>query len=152
MPSLHVERLCALALVAFSLNGVGFAQVARQHHRRVIDQQNAVIPGAAVTMKDVLTGVATKAVTNQTGYYEVNFLDPGTYSVSVEAAGFKTMIRDGIILETGDRLAIDLKLEVGQTNQSVEVTGENAAGGHHIGRRRPRAWTTAKSRSCPTPP
>ena len=116
MPSLHARRLCALALLILSLNGVGSAQSRGSITGRVVDQQNAVIPGAA--------------------------LDPGTYSVAVEQAGFKTMIRDGIALETGDRLAIDLKLEVGQTNQSVEVTAETpvvdttSAGGGAYGRPR----------------
>jgi hypothetical protein len=54
----------------------------------------------------------------------VNFLDPGTYSVTAESTGFKTTVRDGITIETGARLSIDIKLEVGQTNQSIEVTAE----------------------------
>jgi hypothetical protein len=66
----------------------------------------------------------------------VNFLDPGTYSVSAEAQGFKKLVRSGIILNTGDRLAVDLAIEIGPTSQSVEVTADapllettNAAGG-----------------------
>ena len=139
MPSLHVDRLRALALVVLSLPAIGFAQGSRGSITGTVrDQQNSVIPGASVTVKDVLTGGTTKVTTNQTGYYEATSLDPGTYSVSVEMAGFKTIIRDGIILETGNRLAVDLKLEVGQTNQSVEVTAKSplldttSAGGDRV--------------------
>jgi len=139
MPRLHAARIGAIVLIALSLAPVCFAQGSRGSITgRIIDAQNAVIPGAAVTVKDVLTGVASKVVSNQTGYYEANFLDPGTYSVSAEVAGFKTMVRSGIALETGDRLSIDLKLEVGQTNQSVEVTAESplldttSAGGDRV--------------------
>jgi hypothetical protein len=139
MLRLHVLRTSVCALTLFPISGVGFAQGARGSITgKVIDQQNAVVPGVAVTVKDVLTGVTSKIVTNQTGYYEANFLDPGTYSVSAEAPGFKTMIRAGIAVETGGRLSIDLRLEVGQANQSVEVTAEaplldtTSAGGDRV--------------------
>jgi hypothetical protein len=92
----HAGRLCAVAPILFSLVTVCFAQGSRGSITgRILDQQNAVIPGAVVNVKDVLTGVTTKAVTNQTGYYEANFLDPGTYGVSVEMPGFKSMLRIG---------------------------------------------------------
>ncbi|HEY3835189.1 MAG TPA: carboxypeptidase regulatory-like domain-containing protein [Bryobacteraceae bacterium] len=139
MQRLHVERLCVWVLIVLSVAAAGWAQGSRGSITgRVVDQQNAVIPSAAVTVKNVQTGVATKAVTNPTGYYEVNFLDPGTYSVSVEQPGFKGLIRGGIVLETGARLAIDLKLEIGQASQSVEVTAETpvidttSAGGDRV--------------------
>src|ERR1022692_360322 len=139
MPRLRVGLIGAMALTVFSLSPIGFAQGSRGSIAgRIVDQQNAVIPGASVVVKNVLTGVTTKGVTNQTGYYEADFLDPGTYSVAVEMPGFKTMLRSGIALETGDRLAIDLRLEVGQANQSVEVTGESplldttSAGGDRV--------------------
>jgi len=139
MPRLRVELVGAIALTFVSLSSVCFAQGSRGSITgRIVDQQNAVMPGASVSIKNVLTGVMTKSVTNPTGYYEVNFLDPGTYSVSAEMAGFKTLVRSGIVLETGDRLEIDLKLEVGQASQSVEVTGEaplldtTSAGGDRV--------------------
>ena len=43
---------------------------------KITDSQNALIPGAPVTVTNVLTGVSNKVATNQTGYYEVDFLDP----------------------------------------------------------------------------
>ena len=139
MLSSHAGRICVIALILCSLSLVCFAQGSRGSITgRILDQQNAVVPGAVVVVKNLLTGVTTKIVSNQTGYYEANFLDPGTYSVSAEAAGFKTMLRSGVVLETGDRLSIDLPLEVGQSNQSVEVTAESplldttSAGGDRV--------------------
>ena len=118
-------RLAALLIGLISFSGMCFAQGSRGSITgRVVDPQNAVVPSAPVAVKSDLSGAITKTVTNQTGYYEVNFLDPGTYSVSVEAPGFKTTVRPGITLETGDRLSINLQLEVGQANQSIEVTAE----------------------------
>jgi hypothetical protein len=91
---------------------------------KVVDPQNSVVPGAAVVVTNTATNVSDKATTNQTGYFEVNFLNPGPYSVSVESAGFKKLLRTGITVSTGDRLSLDLPLEIGQASQSVEVTAE----------------------------
>src|ERR1035437_4684668 len=91
---------------------------------KVVDPQNSVVPGAAVVVTNTATNVSDKATTNQTGYFEVNFLNPGPYSVSVESAGFKKLVRAGITVSTGDRLSLDLALEIGQASQSVEVTAE----------------------------
>jgi len=135
----HAWRIYVIAPLLFSSAAFCFAQGARGSITgRILDQQSAVIPGASVTVKDVLTGGTTKVVTNQTGYYEANFLDPGTYSVTVESPGFKVTTRSGIVLDTGGRLSIDLPLEVGQSNQSVEVTAESplldttSAGGDRV--------------------
>jgi hypothetical protein len=83
-----------------------------------------VVPGATVVVTNTATNVSDKATTNQTGYFEVNFLNPGPYSVSVESAGFKKLVRSGISVSTGDRLDLDLQLEIGQTSQSVEVSAD----------------------------
>jgi hypothetical protein len=121
----HFSRALGMALLLNCLSTQCFAQGSRGSITgKVTDAQSAVVPGATVTIKDLLNGGINKAVTNNTGYYEINFLDPGTYSVSAEASGFKTTVRSGIILETGDKLSIDMRLEVGQATQSIEVTAE----------------------------
>src|SRR5271157_5154597 len=79
---------------------------------KVIDPQNAVVPGAAVEVTNTATNVSGHATTNQTGYFEVDFLLPGSYSVSVESSGFKKFVQSGITLDTGDRLALNLQLEI----------------------------------------
>ena len=80
---------------------------------KVVDPQNAVVPGATVVVTNTATNVSDKVTTNQTGYFEVGFLNPGPYSVSVESAGFKKLVQSGITLDTGDRLALNLQLEIG---------------------------------------
>jgi hypothetical protein len=124
MHRLHAARVCAVVSFFLGMSAVGFGQSRGSITGRVTDQQNSVIPGAPVIVKDLLNGGTTKVTTNQTGYYEVNFLDPGTYSVTADAPGFKTTVESGIELNTGDRLAINLQLQVGQASQSVEVTAE----------------------------
>ena len=145
MPRLHSQLGHALVLGAalLSLSAICPAQETRGSITgKITDPQSAVIPGVPVTVANVQTGTSNRITTNQTGYYEVNFLDPGTYSISAEAPGFKTTLRSGIVLNTGDRLSIDLQLEVGAANQSVQVTGEaplleatSAAGGRVLDNR-----------------
>ena len=120
----HLAHACATALAFLSVSALCFGQSRGSITGKVTDQQNAVIPGASVVVRDLLNGGTRKVTTNQTGYYEVDFLDPGNYSVTADATGFKTTVRSGIEVNTGDRLAIDLQLEVGQASQSVEVTAE----------------------------
>lgn len=91
---------------------------------RVMDAQNAVIAGARVAVTNVATNETRRVVTNDRGYYEVNFLEPSSYSVAVEAPGFKKLVRSGLQVNVGSRLEIDLKVEVGQVVETVEVRAE----------------------------
>src|SRR5215472_3211635 len=91
---------------------------------KVTDPQNAVVPGASVVVTNTATNVARRTATNETGYYEVTFLDPGAYSVAVDAQGFKKSVRSPITLEIGDRLDINMQVTIGEATQSVEVTAD----------------------------
>lgn len=90
----------------------------------VTDAQNALIAGAKVTVTNTGTGTSTKLVTNASGYYEAPLLLAGEYSVTVENQGFKKSVRGGITLVIGDRLQIDVRLEIGGATESVTVTSE----------------------------
>src|SRR5260370_26612414 len=90
----------------------------------VPDSTGAVIPNVTVTMTNVGTGVSEKRATDSGGRYLFTDLKPATYRATVEAAGFKTLIRDNIVLRVGQQTNLDLPLEVGEISQKVEVTGE----------------------------
>ncbi|HEX8249543.1 MAG TPA: carboxypeptidase-like regulatory domain-containing protein, partial [Pyrinomonadaceae bacterium] len=81
----------------------------------VTDPQGAVVPGAAVTVKNLETNVVNNVTANDEGSYTVPFLLPGRYSVSITAAGFKTSVRENVTVNVDDRLTIDVQLEIGQT-------------------------------------
>ena len=91
---------------------------------RVTDSTDALIVGAKVDAQNVDTGVRFSSLTNRTGDYIFPLLVPGTYSVKVEHPGFKTYARSGIVVRVNDQVAINVALEVGQTNQTVEVKAE----------------------------
>jgi hypothetical protein len=90
----------------------------------VTDRQHAAIVRAKVTATSVETGVATSTLTEASGAYTIPFLQPGLYTIRAEAPSFKTAVRQGLTLSTGEHPVIDLMLDVGDSNQSVTVTAE----------------------------
>ena len=90
---------------------------------RVTDSTDAVVPGAAVTVVHTGTNFTFNATTNNDGLYRVLSLNPGMYRITAEAQGFKKTVRDEVELRTGDTLAVDFALQVGNVSESVEVSG-----------------------------
>lgn len=89
----------------------------------VMDQSHGVIPNAHVRVRNTSTGIVSTAKTDSGGRFAVNYLLIGTYSVTVEAAGFKTLVRKDLQLAAGRTLNLDLTLTVGAVKQTVTVSG-----------------------------
>ncbi len=105
--------------------GVSFGQESRATLiGRVVDPSGALIIGTKVDAINLATNVAASSFTNQQGNFEIPYLLPGLYRVTVEMAGFKKAVRDSIELRVNDRLALDFTLELGSVAESVVVTGE----------------------------
>ena len=90
----------------------------------IVDQTDSAIAGAKVIATEVRTGTATQVVTDAGGLYTIPFLAPGEYRIEAQAAGFRTLIREGRQLASSEHPVIDLKLEVGATSQSLEITAD----------------------------
>ncbi|MFN9263120.1 MAG: TonB-dependent receptor domain-containing protein [Acidobacteriota bacterium] len=91
---------------------------------RAMDAQGSMVPGAKVAVTNTATNETRRGETNATGYYEFNYLEPANYTVTVEASGFKKIVRPNVTVQVGSRLEIDLKLEIGQVAETVEVRAE----------------------------
>src|SRR6266542_2444089 len=91
---------------------------------RVVDPQQALIPGAQIVVTSLATGVRQKTVTNAGGDWKILFLIPGHYGLLVSAQGFKSAERSDIELQTADIKQIDLVLTLGATTETVTVTAE----------------------------
>jgi hypothetical protein len=89
---------------------------------RIADAGGAVIANAKVTVTNSATNAASTTTTNENGDYTVLYLIPGNYSVAVEAGGFKKAVRQNVEVRVGDRLKLDLKLEVGGVTETVNIT------------------------------
>ena len=87
----------------------------------VLDNSQAVVSGAQVTITEAGKGTSQKLVTDETGAYSAPFLIPGTYTVTVEMAGFKKEVRSGVVLQVDQKARIDFVLEVGEVTQTVDV-------------------------------
>jgi hypothetical protein len=90
----------------------------------ISDPTGAVVPGAAVKAVNVATGIETNAQATNAGVYRMPYLPPGTYRLSVTAAGFKSAVRENVILAVAQTLTVDFTLEVGQVTDSVTVSSE----------------------------
>ena len=90
----------------------------------ISDSSGAVVPGAAIVVIETATGVSRRTETNTEGIYTIPYLPPGVYRIEVESAGFKRVTRDNIELRATVSTRVNLALEPGQVNESVEVTGE----------------------------
>jgi hypothetical protein len=112
-----------LLLVVVLLGSSGFAQqLTGTLSATVTDSAGAVVPNAKITMKNAASGDVRTTVSNGSGYFTITAVQPGTYSVSIEAAGFKTWEQGGIVFSQGDsRTLPSIKLEVGKVTETVEI-------------------------------
>lgn len=110
------------------LSGLGSAQnITGSLSGRVVDQQGASVANASITVTEPARNVRIAVKTTAGGDFTVAGLLPGSYSIAVEAVGFKKLSRSGVSLDANDKLAVgDLALEVGAVTESIEVTGTAA--------------------------
>ncbi|HLQ45309.1 MAG TPA: TonB-dependent receptor, partial [Planctomycetaceae bacterium] len=90
----------------------------------VKDPTGGVIPGVVVSAVNQATNVSRSTISNNEGIYSLPGLLPGTYRLNATFAGFRTLNREGVELRVGDRISVDLVMEVGQQAEAVSVTGE----------------------------
>jgi hypothetical protein len=113
------------------LSSIFTIQLAAQSERaRIVgtvhDPQGAVVPGANVTIINVATGVESKTIADNEGYYHVFELPIGSYKVKVAREGFSTVETAAYTLEINQVQRIDVTLKLGAKNETVEVTGDAA--------------------------
>ena len=91
----------------------------------VVDAQQAVIPGAMVTARNVETNISRSVLTNAVGRFRIPNLPVGPYEVSVELGGFARYVRSGIILTLNQEAVLDIMLQTAGVTQEITVQ-ENA--------------------------
>ena len=92
----------------------------------VTDNTGAAVPNANVQILEGATGIAHAGVTNESGNFTFPDLTPGTYSVSVQAPGFKKETRDNVDVVVNTATRVDLALTPGNVTESIEVTAAPA--------------------------
>src|SRR5882757_5723334 len=118
----YIHRLAAFIAVTFVAGVVGgYAQSTATLTGRVTDPSGAVVPQARVTVLAVATGVSRVSTSDPEGNYTIASLQPGNYSVSVQAAGFADYKLGSVTLQVDQSVTVDVKLGVASTGEVVQV-------------------------------
>jgi|HubBroStandDraft_6_1064221.scaffolds.fasta_scaffold00620_10 hypothetical protein len=88
----------------------------------VYDSAGAAVPNAKVSLKNESSGDIRDTVSNGVGYFSITAVQPGSYTVNVEAPGFKAWEQNSITMSQGESHSIsNIKLQVGQVSETVEI-------------------------------
>ena len=118
-----VVRLGRVVAATLLVTGLAFSQAQTGSlSGTVVDANDAAVAGAVVEARESNTGVTAQTVSSEAGIYVFPSLPPGLWTVSAEKPGFKKLLRSGIEIFIAQRQALDLKLEVGDVKQTVEVS------------------------------
>ena len=113
------------ALILACANAIALGQEFRGSITgRIVDNNGAAVANASVTITNTATNTSSSTTTNGDGDYTALYLVPGSYNITVEAAGFKKSTRQSVEIRVGDKLQIDLQLEVGNVADTINVTAD----------------------------
>jgi hypothetical protein len=116
-----------LLTLALLLAVSAFAQNTGSLSGIVQDPNGGALAGAKVTVSDPTKGFQLETKTNSDGIFSFSTIPPGTYTVTIEASGFKKTVKSGIILNIADRQSTGvIALEVGGIENTVEITADAA--------------------------
>jgi hypothetical protein len=115
-------KMLIVGLVIFVTQVAVQAQTTGSLSGTISDQNNALVAGATVTLLSNVAGAERSAVTDSNGAFDFQALLPGTYTLSVEAAGFKKAIAREIVVSVALASQVNVQLEVGLAGESVTVT------------------------------
>ncbi|HEU4710652.1 MAG TPA: TonB-dependent receptor [Pyrinomonadaceae bacterium] len=115
-------KLLLLGLTVFFAQIAVHAQTTGSLSGTITDQANAVVAGATVTLQSNIASGDRSAVSDSKGNFDFQALLPGTYSITVEASGFKKSIAREIVVSLALNTQVNLQLEIGLANESVTVT------------------------------
>src|SRR6202453_2517649 len=123
--SMRSEKTLTLFLVALlTVSNVAAQQITGSIRGTVSDPSGAVVQAAAVTAKQIETGLTRLAVTDKQGEYVLVELPIGHYELEVRAKGFQTYLQEGITLEVNESATVGIQLKLGSETQQVEVRAD----------------------------
>ncbi len=118
-----MKRLLVVLGLLCATFDTALAQTSGEITGEVKDPSGAVMPNASVTVTNTSTNIGRATVTNSSGVYSFPNLVPGIYDVKVASAGFDSVVKTGVELQVQQTARIDFDLRVGQSTQTVEVSG-----------------------------
>ncbi len=120
----YLRHFSLIPVLVFVVSGAAYAQtiVTGAINGTVRDASGAVVTDAQVTLVNEATQESQSSITGPTGTFQFSLLKPGRYSVTVEKAGFRRTVQKPEVL-LGQTSTVNAKLEVGETTQTIEITG-----------------------------
>ena len=119
-------RAMAVALLLFAAGGVK-AQDLATIVGTVTDDSGAAVPDAQVTISNSDRGFTRVVTSDSSGFYSLNRIPIGSYSITIEKPGFQRTVRTDINLNVGQTLRVDFQLKIGTVAEKVEVSGNPVA-------------------------
>ena len=122
---LMIKRAFPLLLLLMALTFSAMAQTSASLSGTVTDPNGGAVAGAKITVSNPAMNLAIEAKTSADGSFSFPTLQPGTYTVTIEASGFKKTVKSGIVLNIADRQSTGaIVLEVGDISNTVEITAD----------------------------
>src|SRR5262245_24733077 len=116
------------ALALFGLPGVTLAQIDQARITGVVrDQNNAIVPGATITVKNERTGEVRTTTANQEGSFTVTNLKPSLYTIQVTAANFSKSEYNNVEIVVGQAFDLAAELKPAGSSESITIIGSNEA-------------------------
>jgi len=119
-------KILLISLLVFAFSAVALAQSTTTGSVGgvVTNPAKEVVPGAAVTVRNVGTNREDTATTDDTGRFKVANLQPGAYAVTVNATGFSPSTNENVVVEVGRETTLEVSLSIGQVTGTVDVSAE----------------------------
>ncbi len=109
-------------IVLLLVVGIGYGQDYRARVQGLVtDTSQAVVAGAKITLRNVNTGVTTSRLTSPSGTYVIDFVEPGTYTITVEAEGFNRFVQQNILVQNRGDVTVDAQIKVGSVSETINV-------------------------------
>jgi hypothetical protein len=109
-----------LSAVAFAQGGAATGDL----HLTVKDPKGSLVTNATVTVRDAEKGVERIATSDSQGGYSARLLPPGTYSVTIDAAGFGGILNTGVVITVGGLVELPITLAVATGKEVIEVSAQ----------------------------
>lgn len=117
MKQVFIACLCLAAKLSAQTNAGSIAGT-------VVDPLQAIMAGVKITTVNLATNISQTTITSSAGLYTVPALEPGTYRLTAEFAGFKRLVREPVTVAAQHVVTVDLEMQVGDTSAEVTVTTE----------------------------
>jgi len=90
----------------------------------VKDALGALVPGVAITATSDASPIERRVTSDATGYYRLDNLLPGTYTITAELQGFSKSRREGVVVQAGLNLGLDIPMAIGALTEVVNVEAD----------------------------